>query len=154
MTERADDRARITDVLARYSLAVDSKHIDRLSTCFTADAVAGYWPGHDLRGRAAIADFIAGAIEGFRSTQHLIGTHTFDFDGDAASTSTYVHAAHVVPGAAGERVVVVGGCYTDRFVVDEGDWRIAERRFEALWTTDAASTSMMPTAGRVSGAAR
>ena len=144
MTERADDRARIIDVMARYSLAVDSRDIDRLSTCFTADAVAGYWRGHDLRGREAIAGFIAGAIEGFRSTQHLIGTHTFDFDGDTASTSTYVHAAHVVPSAAGEKVVVVGGCYADRFVLDGGDWRIAERRFEALWTIEAASTSMMP----------
>ena len=144
MTERAEDRARIIDVLARYSLAVDNRDLDRLSTCFTADAVAGYWPGHDLRGPVAIADFIAGAIAGFRSTQHLIGTHTFDFDGDVAATSTYVHAAHVISGAEGERVVVVGGRYADRFVIDDGEWRIAERRFEALWTTEAPSTSMMP----------
>jgi ketosteroid isomerase-like protein len=144
MTERADDRARITDVLARYSLAVDSRDMERLSRCFTTDAIAGYWPGHDLRGREAITGFIAGAIEGFQSTQHLIGTHTFDFDGDTAWTSTYVHAAHVVAHPAGEKVVVVGGRYSDRFVLDAGHWRIAERRFEALWTTEAASTSMMP----------
>ena len=145
MTERADDRARIIDVLARYSIAVDTRDIERLSTCFSADAVAGYWPGHDLRGRDAITGFIADAIEGFRATQHLIGTHTFDFDGSTAVTSTYVHAAHVVSDDAGGRVLVVGGRYADRFVEDGGVWLIAERRFESLWTTEAPSTSAMLT---------
>ena len=141
MTERTDDRARITDVMARYATAVDTRDIDRLSTCFTADAVGGYWPGQDLRGRDAITGFIAGAIGGFRATQHLIGTHTFDFDGDVATTSTYVHAAHVVPDENGERVMVVGGRYVDRFVIEGGEWLIAERRFESLWTSEAPSTA-------------
>lgn len=142
--ERSDDRAQITDVLARYAMAVDARDIDRLRSCFASEAVAGYWRGHELRGRDAIAAFIAGAIERFESTQHLIGTHTFDFDGDHAATTTYVHAAHVVADDDGERVVVVGGRYEDRFVREEGVWRIAERRFAALWTTDAPSTTMLP----------
>jgi uncharacterized protein (TIGR02246 family) len=144
MSERLEDRARIADVTVRYSLAVDSGDIERLATCFTPDAVGGYWPGHELIGRDAITAFIARAIEGFRSTQHLIGTQAFTFDGEEATTSTYVHASHVVAGPDGDRVVTVGGRYADRFVSDGGEWRIAERRFEALWTTDAPSTSMMP----------
>lgn len=142
---RADDRARIVDVLSRYATAVDDRDVDAIASCFTADAQASYWPGHELCGAEAIAGFIGAAITAFKATQHLNGTHTFAFDDDTAATSTYVQAAHVIAGISGDRIVTVGGRYRDRFVVDDGEWRIAERRFAAIWTTAEPAGSMLPT---------
>lgn len=133
--------------MVRYANAVDTRDLVALATCFTPDAVAGYWRDHELRGCDEITRFVGAAIEGFRQTQHLIGTHTFAFDGATATTTTYVQAAHVVPGDAHDTVMTVGGRYTDRFIETASGWRIAERRFEAMWTTEVASTAMR--AGRL-----
>jgi hypothetical protein len=138
---RPHDRALIVDVLSRYAIAVDGRDADLLATCFATGATASYGPGHELVGREAIVGFIVRTLASFRRTQHLIGTHVFELAGDTAATTTYVQAAHVMDGGpTGERVVVVGGRYVDRFELEDARWVIASRRFEAIWTTEAPSS--------------
>ena len=145
---RADDRALILDVWARYSTSIDGRDLAALRTCFADDAVAGYWPGHQLDGADEIVAFIGGSIGSFRATQHLIGTHSFEFeDDDTARASTYVQAAHVMDRGGREVVVVVGGRYVDRLRREPDGWKLVERRFEPMWTTEAAS-SVMPAPGQ------
>ena len=131
-----DDRAAITDVLARYCEHIDEYDMDAVVDLFTPDAVMDFGPGRGgtLHGRRALRDRFAGGQAGFRRTHHHLGQVRLTEEGDgrvrAVSSCSAGHERH--DGTQWR----VGLRYVDVLVRESteppgGSWRIAERRIEA-----------------------
>ena len=132
-------RAAISAVLQRYARAVDARDSASLRSCFQDDATADYVGSEELQTPERIAEWIVEAVGRYASTHHLNGVSEIEVDGDEASTTTPLQAAHIRSDERGGGVLFLGGIYTDRLRCIEGEWRIVQRRFEVLWRHDTAS---------------
>jgi 3-phenylpropionate/cinnamic acid dioxygenase small subunit len=128
------DRMEIVELLHRYALAIDDRDWARLATCFTEDAVASYGPMLGRQdGIAAIEKTCRTALEPLDASQHIIGTHEVEIDGNRARARCYVHAQHTRAGTAGGDNFVIGASYVDELVRTPDGWRIRERELHILW---------------------
>lgn len=131
---RLADREEIVALCVRYATALDRRDWDLLRRCFRPDVVAEYEGIGTLEGYEAVEDVCRRALEPLAASQHLLGNHEVDLDGDTARCSTYFQAQHVRPGTAGGDLFVVAGTYTDRMARGDDGWRIAHRRLDVVWT--------------------
>ena len=128
------DRMEIIELLHRYATAIDDRDWARLATCFTADAVALYGPVLGRQeGIAAIEKTCRAALEPLDASQHIVGTHEIELDGDRARARCYVHAQHTRAGTPGGDNFVIGATYLDAVVRTPDGWRIRERELRILW---------------------
>lgn len=125
------EKQAITEVLMRYSRAVDRQDIELFRSVYWPDAMDDHllYEG-DIEG---LIDFAFGFTEGM-PTQHLLGNVLIDLaDEINAYAETYYQAFHDMPADSGEREnLVLQGRYIDHFQKrrnDQGDWqwRIAHR---------------------------
>ena len=129
--DRYADHLAIMDVLVRYAVSLDTRDWQRLRSCFAKDVRVSYPPDVELTGPDATADFCERALAPYSVTQHLLGTHQIEIEGDRARARTYLHATHIY--AHGE-VYVLGGTYTDELERHPEGWRIARRSLTSDWT--------------------
>lgn len=129
----SDDVQRIVDVCVRYAYALDGHDWDQLRACFTPDVTGEYAGVGTLHGYDALEDLCRRALEGL-TTQHLLGNHLVEVDGDEARSTCYFHAQHVRADAEGGPNYTVAGRYADRLVRSDGGWKIAERVQTVSWT--------------------
>jgi 3-phenylpropionate/cinnamic acid dioxygenase small subunit len=127
------DWLAIHDLLLRYARALDSRDWSLLRTCFWPDALARYGDS-EVIGPQAIVDFCERALARYRITQHLLAAPYIVVDGDGATARTSLQATHVEPRPEGESLFVVAGTYHDKIVRERGEWRLAERWLETVWT--------------------
>ena len=128
------DREAIRELQTRYALALDAKDWDLLRTVFTEDAVADYGELAALNeGLEAIVERCRLALDGLDSSQHLLGNHWVEVDGDAARAGCYLHAQHHLVSPSGLNTFVVGGTYRDELIRTPEGWRINRRTLEATW---------------------
>jgi hypothetical protein len=128
------DRQAVIDVAVRYATALDTKDWALLATCFVPDAVAIYSTRGRVEGYPAIEEVCRGALSTLTASQHLLGNHAVEVEGDAGRASCYFQAQHVRRGAPGGDLYIVAGTYRDRVVRAADGWRIAERELTVLWT--------------------
>jgi hypothetical protein len=129
--------ARVTESMVRYGRAIDTKDYALLDTCFTEDAVIRYSRSFadDIRGPAALVDYLDHAVGPLTATQHLFGSFEVDLDGDEAFFRCYVQAQHMLLGTPGGHLFTVGGRYANTAVrSDDGLWRMTLLDFEPTWT--------------------
>jgi 3-phenylpropionate/cinnamic acid dioxygenase small subunit len=128
--------AEITELLIRYTYALDAQDVEELASCFTADARGDYgrWGGKN-EGRDAILATCTGASGRLR-TQHFLSNIriTLDDDGAGASSSAYLRALHVARGHLEGEVCIVYGTYVDRLSRGPDGWKIYERELVETWT--------------------
>ena len=75
--QEISDRLEIQELIARYSVALDSRDYDALDELFTDDAVLDYTATGAIRGSLAeMKAFIAEAFTMFEETQHLTTSTT------------------------------------------------------------------------------
>ena len=127
------DWLAIHDLLLRYARALDSRDWPLLRTCFHPGAHARYGES-ELIGPQAISDYCEQALTRYRITQHLLAAPHIVVDGDGATARTSLQATHVEPMPEGESLFVVAGTYHDKIVRERGEWRLAERWLETVWT--------------------
>lgn len=128
------DHREITALLNRYGTALDDRDWERLRTVFTEDAVGDYNPdAPNFEGRAAIEGLCRGALEPLDASQHLIGNHEIEIDGDAARSRCYVRAQHVRRGCEGGHLFEVAGYYRDELTRTAEGWRIHKRSMVVTW---------------------
>ncbi|MEV0044023.1 nuclear transport factor 2 family protein [Nocardia rhamnosiphila] len=124
------DRDAVADTVNRYTYALDSRDWDLLDEVFTPDAVARYGAeAPAVRGRAGIVAMIRSFLDRCGPSQHLLGNHVVDIDGD---TATSICKARVLHTGAGENTNITyecAGVYRDRMTRSAQGWRIAERTF-------------------------
>ena len=124
---------RSVDLCVGYAFALDDRDWDRLRACFTPDVTSVYHGVGELQGYDAIEELCRGALEQLDASQHLLGNHLVDVDGDEAEATCYFQAEHVRTGTEGGDNFTVAGRYDDRLVRTGDGWRIAHRRQTVLW---------------------
>jgi ketosteroid isomerase-like protein len=132
------DRLEIMDLIARYSVALDSREYDALDDLFTDDAILDYTATGAIRGSLSeMKAFIADAFTMFTGTQHLTAgtTITFAPDGKTAHAKSACHNPMVFGGDLAPRMMIVGLWYVDTLVRTPGGWRFKERVEQQLYNT-------------------
>jgi 3-phenylpropionate/cinnamic acid dioxygenase small subunit len=126
----------ITELLFAYGYALDARDWDALRACFIAEVV-GHYGDDPLYGYEAIEQMCRTTLDPLSVSQHLIGSVVVTVDPDSATNATstcYLHAQHVRPGAEGGEQFIFAGRYLDRLTRTPDGWRIADRTLEAMWT--------------------
>jgi uncharacterized protein (TIGR02246 family) len=130
-----DDRAEITELLARYAIACDRREFEQVGECFTEDGQATFAGTRLEPGRAAIVAHLA-PLADVAMTQHVVGTTSITLDGDRATATSYTTVTFVRPAPdGGHEAVHRGLSYDDQLVRTADGWKFAERFHQALWST-------------------
>ena len=140
-----DDRAEITEVLARYAIALDRRQFDVVGDLFTEDGQATYSGNRLDPGRAAIVAYLQPLAE-VPMTQHMVGTPSITIDGDTATAVSYTIVTFVREAEDGEGHVAVhrGLSYDDQLVRTPDGWRFKERFHQPLWSTNGPTVWPVP----------
>lgn len=143
----------VHDLSLRYAEAIDQRNWPALQSVFAEHVAVDFSsfthrPGPD--GPVPAPEWVAavrGTIDGFTSTQHLIGNHRIVVDGDRASYRAYVQAQHWM---GTHRWYLVGGWYENTAQRVAGDWRLSGITLHQTW--DAGDRSLLREAAqRVAG---
>lgn len=127
------DQRDIIDLVGRYCWAIDSLDRPALERVFLPDATAVLGAG-ELHGIDAIWGRIHGVLSQLDTSQHVLGSHVVEVDGDNADSRCYFVAQHVRHGVEGGPHYVVAGSYVDQLVRTPEGWRIKHRVLTTIWT--------------------
>lgn len=119
------DRTLIIEQLARVAAALDRRDYDFLLEVFTPDA-----QGYGKDGPQAIVDQVRAHLGGVGPTQHLLGNHRVEIDGDDARSLTYARVHHVGAGPMAGSFFECLGEYDDIWRRTPAGWRLARRTFD------------------------
>ncbi|WP_067179442.1 nuclear transport factor 2 family protein [Microtetraspora niveoalba] len=120
----AGDRDRIVERLAELASALDRRDWDAIGAAFTETAT-----GYRRTGRAAIVETVRDHLGGCGPSQHLLGNHRVEIDGDRARSLTYARVYHQGAGPFEGRSYECLGEYDDRWERTPDGWRITSRAF-------------------------
>lgn len=129
--ERIADQLAISEIHATHSRGLDRHEPAAIKSCYWEDAQVDYGafkgPAHTF------ADLVVPALQDqYELTRHALSNTLFHFEGDSATTETYVHAAHLAPDASEETLVY--GRYLDRLEKRDGQWKMAFRQVVIEWS--------------------
>jgi hypothetical protein len=128
------DRAEISDLLFAYAHFIDTTQWEPFFALFTDDAELHYpWHGPLRFGETDMLSVWEEAFRDFWATQHISSNHRIEIDGDRATTTSYVHAAHMRDAANYGDHFDIGGWYRCEMVRTPAGWRIARLRLNCLW---------------------
>lgn len=136
------DRQEITDLVTRYTRAVDTRDFDALHEVFTDDGVLDYSaPGGPVGTVGEVKDWIEKGLRGFDRYQHLIGQVAVELEphGDEAPTKARATAYFTNPMVAvapdgTETLFEVGGYYHHDLVRTPDGWRSSRMVDDIVWT--------------------
>lgn len=134
------DKQAITEVLLRYSRAIDRRDFDLLRRVYWPDAI----DDHAVM-RGTVEEFVAYSIPFLEGvvTSHAISNILIDLgdDGEAFS-ECYFSALHDFPAEGSKRWErTVGGRYVDCMSRRDGEWRIAARTVVVDWYREGESSA-------------
>lgn len=141
MTLSPADRAELTELAARYALAVDERRPDDVPALFTEDGVLvtpdpprSLAPVTEHRGSAGVRAAL-GTVAGVPRTFHALAGSVLDPAGpDEARGTVACTAHHVTGGADGVAADLVWHLrYTDRYRREAGSWRFARRELAIVF---------------------
>lgn len=142
-------REAVRDTLARYTWAGDGGRVDELAATFTADGVLEIRGRQPVRGRAAIAEMLAGVAAvppraGVRRIvrHNLANTRFTELTPQRAGVSSYFTVFTEIG-------LDHHGRYRDVFVPDGEQWLIAHRFVSTDWS--APDSTMAPPSVHRSG---
>lgn len=120
------DRTAISDVLVRYSTAIDRRDWALYRTCFTADVRADF-PTGSWTGVEDLASFMDEWHAGLGLTVHHVTNIAVDVDGDTATARSYGNAVLQLDPEKPESVLNLHGTYEDTLVRTDVGWKISSR---------------------------
>jgi uncharacterized protein (TIGR02246 family) len=123
------DRRAVADVLLRYATCLDERDWDRLTTCFSPDAVGVLAGGPPLAGYPAILGAVQAALAHFPATQHHISNEEVALNGEQATLRANLIATHVTD--SGTFTVI--GVYREELARTPDGWRITHHQLDAQW---------------------
>lgn len=134
--QELSDRAEITDLLVRYTRAVDQQLWNELDQIFTPDAHIDYSAfGGSTGDLAATKKFLSEAMTLFTKTQHMLGVPAITLDGDRATAVTPCHNPMLLGEGEDSKVMVCSLWYHHELVRTEHGWRIARLNEERNFMT-------------------
>ncbi|MFI1462417.1 nuclear transport factor 2 family protein [Nocardia carnea] len=125
------DRDAVADTVNRYTYALDDRDWALLDEVFAPDAVVRYGAAEApaVRGRVATVAMIRSFLDRCGPSQHLLGNHVIDIDGDTASSICKARVLHIGAGENANITYECVGVYRDRLIRSAQGWRIVERTF-------------------------
>jgi SnoaL-like domain len=126
------DRQQVTDVLHRYSAAVDSFDPEILRGVLADDIWAQYGNGEPVEGGDRLAEWITGATATVIWQHHLLSVYQVAVDGDHAKALSYLTSFQVFSETPDAAVVLVAR-YHDELRRNPQGWQISRRVMEVLW---------------------
>ena len=131
------DRAEITDLLTRYTRAVDTGQVDGFDQVFTDDATIDYTASGGASGPVAeVKAWMANeAIPLFAQTQHLVGQVEIDQarDDEAHVTAYFWNPIRIQLPDAEPFDMEIGGLYEHDVVRTDAGWRSRRLVEHVLW---------------------
>ena len=133
--QEISDRLEVQDLMIRYARSIDTQDYELLDSCFIPDAHVDYTQSGGTKGPyPEVRAWLEKALAPFATMMHFIGNTTIEFDGDKASSRTYVINPMGFPNPDGTlHMFTVGAHYVDKLVRTDQGWRIAERIEEAVY---------------------
>jgi hypothetical protein len=128
------DELAVINRATRYCWALDTHDFEALREVFLPDAFAVLGET-DCDGIEAIIGRTSSALTRLDGSQHLVGSHVVDLDGDEGTHRCYLQAQHILHGTDGGDLWMVAGQYVDRVVRTTDGWRIAHRVLTRIWTS-------------------
>ncbi len=128
------DRAAISDLILRYSRAVDRRDWDEVLACFTPDAQVDY--GRFQGNAEEVFGSIRKAFKLFEHTMHFMEPRVIEIVGDGARAETYGIAYHRRTQDGQPKDLVVGLRYSDELVRREDAWLFQRRALEYIFERD------------------
>jgi 3-phenylpropionate/cinnamic acid dioxygenase small subunit len=127
--QEISDRMEISDLLTRYTTAIDNKDYALLDTCFLPDAHVDYVSSGGIAGEyPEVRAWLEKALAIFSATIHSLSNHEIQLEGDRAQTRTLVsNPMSMVDGEGKQSLFTVYAYYHDDLVRTEDGWRIAQR---------------------------
>lgn len=123
----------IRDLVHRYADAVCRMDVDAVAACFVPD---GVWTvtGHgEPRGRAEIAGFLGGLLEGWSVIVHALLSGRVELGEPGADTATgrwYISEFGLRPDGTELRFA---GVYHDVYASGPDGWRFRRRRYDSMF---------------------
>lgn len=141
----SDDRAALLDVAHAYARHADRIDAESLGALFVEDGVLRIvrrgvdGPPVERVGRSEIVGAIR-RLDRYEKTFHLVGNHSYEVDGDAATGEVYcvAHHVHGDPGSRRDHVMMIR--YHDRYRREPDGWKIVERELHVDWTEERSVT--------------
>lgn len=118
------DSTAIRNLAIRYSLSIDDGRIEDVAALFVPDATFAARYGEPLRGREAIAEFLAANARGQRASAHVVLGHLIEPDGEDRAVGIVQVAAVLDKDGATRRFSL--RCH-DRYTLLDGRWLFAHR---------------------------
>ena len=131
------DRQEIQDVIARYCRGVDRLDKEMVMSAYHDDAL------DDPSMFVGTADEFWIWVQNMHSTnhsstQHMIGNHLAEIDGNVAHAETYLSYSGM--NKTGAPFSAIGGRYIDRLEKREGKWGIVAREYIVDWVAPSINT--------------
>ncbi|MCP5181091.1 MAG: nuclear transport factor 2 family protein [Pseudomonadales bacterium] len=125
MSNWAEDRIALMDVMLRYAAGVDERDMVMYRSCFHDDVeVHGFGAdGVVYRGGDVWTDYVVNALKRFGPTQHMLGPQLATIDGDTAHCRTDVQALHYVLDQPGTTLTLWATYRSDMVRTPQG-WKI------------------------------
>lgn len=136
------DRLAIHDLQVEYARALDANEFERLRNVFVPDAVFNVATRGEFVGVEAIMGVCSRSLGPLTTSQHLLGNHWAEIDGDTAAAGCYLQAQHHVEDAEGGSNYIIAGTYTDELARTVAGWRITRRTLTRWWTEG--NSSLLP----------
>ena len=129
-----EDRAEITQLVARYGPAVDDHEYEDLAALYTHDAIFDSVGGR-IVGRQAVIEYYKGRGQDFKATYHY--PHSVEVYLESADRARGVVCAHAELSIDGVSHWVALR-YHDTYHREDGAWRFHERDVKLLYVLNAA----------------
>ncbi|MBI3214383.1 MAG: nuclear transport factor 2 family protein [Mycobacterium sp.] len=132
------DRQDVSDVLIRYATGIDRRDWSLFRNVFAEDCELDYGKIGSWRGVEAVTEFMVQAHAQAGHTLHRLSNIAVTVNGDRAQARSYVDV--LVLSSDNTAGVNAAGFYDDELVRAVDGWRIARRRFTAVWMTTVGQT--------------
>jgi hypothetical protein len=138
VTGGGDVRLDVAEVKYRYALGLDTRDWALYGSIF-ADEVDVDFSSYD-RGepqrltRDRWLDRVRPLFTGLDASHHVMTNPVVVAEGDGAELTMYLQAQHLLRGAGGGELFVIGGYYRDRLARTERGWQLEAVQLNVLWT--------------------
>src|SRR3954471_201504 len=123
------DRLDVTDVLHKYSIAIDSFDYAALRSVLAADIHAQYGNGEAVTDADALVAWIESATTDAIWQHHQLTVYEVNVDGDQARTLSYLTSYQVFKAQPDAAVLLVAR-YHDELRRTPAGWKISRRTME------------------------
>jgi hypothetical protein len=132
--KRLEDRQELSDLAARYCIAVDDRDMDTIVDIFTPDGQMGHMDSSaGGAGTAGLIAYYEERLKGVGATYHYPLAQLIEFDSDDEAHGVTMANAEM---SIGDQVIVGAIRYNDTYVRVEGRWRFRRRALQFLYLMD------------------